>query len=86
MLFLLGNENNYGLFWRGAETENIPVADRNSTKDAIHLYKSFNEATLLIKQISQKHPIAICNGDMLFLDIIVKECTAIDIFGANTLS
>ena len=22
LLFLLGNENNYGLFWRGAETEN----------------------------------------------------------------
>ncbi|MEI2710569.1 MAG: glycoside hydrolase family 2 TIM barrel-domain containing protein [Chitinophagaceae bacterium] len=25
LLFLLGNENNYGLFWRGAETENIPL-------------------------------------------------------------
>ena len=22
LLFLLGNENNYGLFWEGAETEN----------------------------------------------------------------
>ena len=31
LLFLLGNENNYGLFWDGAETENIPVEDRKST-------------------------------------------------------
>jgi beta-galactosidase/beta-glucuronidase len=31
LLFLLGNENNYGLFWDGAETENIPVKDRKST-------------------------------------------------------
>ncbi|MDZ7645672.1 MAG: hypothetical protein U5K54_00030 [Cytophagales bacterium] len=23
LLYLLGNENNYGLFWEGAETENI---------------------------------------------------------------
>ena len=41
LLFLLGNENNYGLFWRGAETENIPLADRNSTKDAHYLYRLF---------------------------------------------
>ncbi|NNJ54875.1 MAG: hypothetical protein HKP14_02015, partial [Bacteroidia bacterium] len=38
LLFLLGNENNYGLFWRGAETEDIPVKDRQSTKDAQSLY------------------------------------------------
>ena len=24
LLFLLGNENNYGLFWQGAETEDFP--------------------------------------------------------------
>jgi len=39
LLFLLGNENNYGLFWRGAETENIPMEDRESTKSAIQMYK-----------------------------------------------
>jgi hypothetical protein len=84
LLFLLGNENNYGLFWRGAETENIPVQDRQSTKDAVNLYKLFNEATIEMKSISKTRPVAICNGDLLFLDIIAQECKDIDILGINT--
>jgi hypothetical protein len=84
LLFLLGNENNYGLFWRGAETENIPMADRKSTKDAYHLYKLFNDAVKEMKAIDNNHPMAICNGDLLFLDIIAKECTEVDILGINT--
>lgn len=84
LLFLLGNENNYGLFWRGAETENVPMADRKSTRDAYHLYKLFNDAVKEMKAIDNNHPMAICNGDLLFLDIIAKECTDIDILGINT--
>lgn len=84
LLFLLGNENNYGLFWRGAETENIPVQDRKSTQDAYHMYKLFNEGVKEMKAISKNHPVAICNGDMLFIEIIAKECPDIDIFGVNT--
>ncbi|MBL7732339.1 MAG: hypothetical protein JNM88_14265 [Chitinophagaceae bacterium] len=84
LLFLLGNENNYGLFWRGAETENMPMADRQSTKDAYHLYKLFNDAVKEMKTLDGDHPMAICNGDLLFMDIITKECTDIDILGINT--
>lgn len=84
LLFLLGNENNYGLFWRGAETENIPMADRKSTKDAQSMYKLFNDAVKEMKTIDAGHPMAICNGDLLFLDIIAKECPDIDILGINT--
>ena len=84
LLFLLGNENNYGLFWRGAETENIPMADRRSTKDAYFLYKLFNDAVKEMKQLDQNHPMAICNGDLLFSEIIAKECTDIDILGINS--
>ncbi|MBX9781665.1 MAG: hypothetical protein K2X48_00090 [Chitinophagaceae bacterium] len=83
LMFLLGNENNYGLFWRGAETENIPMADRQSTKDAYHLYKTFNDAVKEMKTLDKNHPIAICNGDLLFLDIIKKECTDADVLGIN---
>ncbi|MGG9972047.1 glycoside hydrolase family 2 TIM barrel-domain containing protein [Ferruginibacter sp. SUN002] len=83
LMFLLGNENNYGLFWRGAETENVPMQDRKSTIGAKYLYKLFNEAALEIKGIDQSHPVAICNGDLLFLDIIAKECTDIDVLGIN---
>jgi Glycosyl hydrolases family 2, TIM barrel domain len=84
LMFLLGNENNYGLFWRGAETENLPMADRKSTKDAYHLYKLFNEAAVEIKSIDQSHPVSICNGDLLFLDILAKECKDVDVLGINT--
>ena len=83
LLFLLGNENNYGLFWDGAETENIPLEDRKSTKRAVDMYKLFNQAVVEMKKIDTSHPIAICNGDLLFLDIITQECKDIDILGTN---
>ncbi len=83
LLFLLGNENNYGLFWDGAETENIPMQDRKSTIRAKAMYKLFNDAVLEIKKIDNSHPVAICNGDLLFLDIIAEQCKDIDILGTN---
>ncbi|MBL7885742.1 MAG: glycosidase [Flavobacterium sp.] len=83
LLFLLGNENNYGLFWDGAETEDIPIQDRKSTVRAQSLYQLFNEAVVSMKAIDSSHPIAICNGDLLFLDIIAKECKDVDILGTN---
>lgn len=83
LLFLLGNENNYGLFWDGAETEDIPIQNRKSTVRAESMYKLFNKAVLEMKAIDNSHPMAICNGDLLFLDIIVRECKDIDILGTN---
>lgn len=83
LMYLLGNENNYGLFWEGAETEDIPMEDRKSTLKAHYLYKLFNEATVQMKAADGGHPVAICNGDLLFLDIIARECPAVDILGLN---
>ncbi len=83
LIFLLGNENNYGLFWDGAETEDIPIEDRRSTKRAQPMYQLFNEAANWIKETIKDRPVAICNGDLLFLDIIAEECPDIDIFGTN---
>ena len=83
LLYLLGNENNYGLFWEGAETEEIPIEDRKSTIRARSMYKLFNEAAVAMKAIDGNHPIAMCNGDLLFMDIIVQECQDVDIFGTN---
>jgi hypothetical protein len=83
LLFLLGNENNYGLFWGGAETEDIPVKDRKSTARAQAMYKVFNKAVLAMKAIDKTHPMAICNGDLLFIELIAKECKDIDILGVN---
>ena len=83
LMYLLGNENNYGLFWEGADTENIPVEDRKSTARAHHMYKLFNDAVLEMKKLDVAHPIAICNGDVLFMDIIAQECRDVDIIGIN---
>lgn len=83
LMYLLGNENNYGLFWEGAETEDIPVEDRKSTARATAMYQLFNEAALAMKGIDQSHPVAMCNGDLLFLEIIAKECKDVDIYGTN---
>lgn len=82
-MYMLGNENNYGLFWKGAEAEDLPVDDRNSTKQAKALYNIMNEAAIEMKKLGASAPIAICNGDLLFLDIISKECPDIDILGVN---
>lgn len=83
LMYMLGNENNYGLFWKGAEAENLPVEDRNSTKQAKALYNTMNSAALAMKKLGASAPIAICNGDLLFLDIIAKECKDIDLLGVN---
>lgn len=83
LIYLLGNENNYGLFWEGAETENIPLEDRKSTVRAHHLYKLFNEAVVEMKKIDSSHLVSICNGDALFIDLIAKECKDVDILGIN---
>jgi hypothetical protein len=84
LLYLLGNENNYGLFWSGAETEDIPLADRASTKRARDMYKLFNRGAVAMKAVGVNRPIAIANGDDMFLDIIAEELPDIDIFGTNT--
>jgi hypothetical protein len=82
LMYLLGNENNYGLFWAGAETENIP-AEQVQNDRARALFRLFNEAALAVKAIDTNVPVAICNGDLLFLDIIAEECRDIDILGCN---
>ncbi len=87
LLYLLGNENNYGLFWAGAETEDFP--DDAAEKAFIGetrgrpMYKLMNDAANKMKAIDSSRPIAICNGDVLFIDIIAEECKDVDIYGVN---
>lgn len=87
LLFLLGNENNYGLFWAGAETEDFPDDENQKSlmgeERGRPMYKLFNKAALQMKAIDTNHPIAICNGDLLFLDMIADECKDVDILGVN---
>ena len=88
LLYLLGNENNYGLFWAGAETEDFPDDEDEKKfigeKRGRPMYRLMNEAAKLMKAADPSHPVAICNGDVLFIDIIAEECKDIDIYGTNT--
>ena len=87
LLFLLGNENNYGLFWAGAETEDFP--DEEEKRKAVGekrgrpMFKLMNDAAIKMKSLDGSHPVAICNGDVLFIDIVADECPDIDIYGTN---
>ena len=87
LLYLLGNENNYGLFWAGAETEDFPDEEDKKRevgeKRGRPMYKLMNEAVRKMKEIDTSHPKAICNGDVLFIDIIADECPDIDIYATN---
>lgn len=88
LLYLLGNENNYGLFWAGAESEDFPEDEKEKAligeTRGRPMYRLMNTASRMIKELDKSHPVAICNGDVQFIDIIAAECTDVDIFGTNT--
>lgn len=88
LMYLLGNENNYGLFWAGAETEDFPDSDEEKKfigeKRGRPMYRLMNEAAKRMKAMDASHPVAMCNGDVLFIDIVAEECPDIDIYGTNT--
>lgn len=70
LFWLLGNENVYGY-----------ACNADSEPDAF--FKFANEVAKIIKSIDPEHPVAICSGDILFLDKFGKNAPDIDIFGAN---
>ncbi|MEM9080493.1 MAG: hypothetical protein AAGC74_07380 [Verrucomicrobiota bacterium] len=82
LLHALGNENNYGLEWKSAAVENLPVGEQQTAK-ARHLYSLFNEVALEIKKIDPHHPVGIVNGDLQYLDLIKELCPDIDYLGVN---
>jgi len=70
LFWLLGNENVYGYAC-------------NADKDPDAFFKFANEVAKVIKSIDPEHPVAICSGDILFLDKFGKDAPDIDIFGTN---
>ncbi|UCB56792.1 MAG: hypothetical protein JSV30_06265 [Candidatus Omnitrophota bacterium] len=70
LFWLLGNENNYG------------VAN-NAKKNPRAYYQFVNRAAKLVHELDPTRAVAVCNGDVLFLDIFAQETPEVDIFGAN---
>ena len=82
LMWLLGNENNYGLTWSSFEIEALPEGEREAAR-ARFLYSLFDETAAEIKRRDARHPVAMANGDVQYIDIIAEECTHFDVFGTN---
>ncbi len=80
LMWVLGNENNYGspgipghIPGLGCQAKNQPEA----------YYKFVNKIAKWIKSVDPNHPVAICNGDLLYLDKFSKYCPDVDVYGTN---
>jgi beta-galactosidase len=82
-MWLLGNENNYGLAWTSFEAEALPGVAGEDAARAASLYSMYGETIRAIKQHDLAHPVAIVNGDLQYVDLIAKYCVGLDILGAN---
>ncbi len=82
LMWLLGNENNYGLSWSSFEIEALPEGERQAAR-ARYLYSLFDELTVILQGLDPHHPVAIANGDIQYIDLIAEECTHLDIMGTN---
>lgn len=70
LCWLLGNENVYGYAC-------------NADKEPDVFFAFANEVAKHIKSLDPNHPVAICSGDVLYLDKFGKNAPDIDIFGTN---
>lgn len=70
LLWVLGNENNYG------------VAS-NADKKPQAYFQFVDEVARWIKSVDSNHPVAVNNGDTLFLDVFARYAPNVDIFAAN---
>lgn len=77
LLWVLGNENNYG------GVHGIVGGVGNAGQYPQEYYGFINELATWIHREDPNHPVAIGNGDALFLDLVARHAAAIDIFGFN---
>ena len=81
LMWVLGNENNYGEIGIPGE---VPGTGCMAKSQPEAYYEFVNEAAKMIKEIDPNHLVAICNGDLLFLNTFTSRCPEIDVFGANS--
>lgn len=82
LMYMFGNESNYGLVWSSSEIENLPVGEQNVVK-AGYLYDLLEKAMAACKEVDPNRPVGIVNGDTQYLDLIAKLCPSLDILGVN---
>ncbi len=82
LMYMLGNESNYGLVWSGSEIENLPTGEQNAVR-AGYLYSLFEEAMAALKETDPLRPVGLINGDTQYVDLIAELCPSLDILGVN---
>jgi beta-galactosidase len=83
LLWLLGNENNYGIHWTSFEIEALPDKAAKDNARAASLYSLVGEVTDAIHATDPNHPVALCNGDLQYLNVIAEHASQIDILASN---
>jgi len=82
LMWLLGNENNYGLAWNTAETQNIPAEERENYRARV-MYSVLGQGVQTLKRLDSNHPVALANGDLQYMDLIKAEMPGLDVMGTN---
>ncbi|MBN1521236.1 MAG: hypothetical protein JW928_01785 [Candidatus Aureabacteria bacterium] len=78
IMWMLGNENNYG------SAIGHVGGQGNAGKYPDTFYSFVNDLAQYVHSADPKRPVAICNGDVLYLDHFAKHCGDVDIFGLNS--
>ena len=82
LMYMFGNESNYGLVWSGSDIENLPTGEQDTVK-AGYLYSLLEEAMAACKDTDPLRPVGFINGDTQYLELIKKLCPSLDILGVN---
>jgi beta-galactosidase len=83
LMFMFGNENNYGLEWESNIIKDLPIGQQNEAR-AAYLYSLFEEAISEAKKISTNHVYGLVNGDIQYLNLIEELVPSVDLLGVNT--
>ena len=80
LMWVLGNENNSG--YPGTPDVEPGMGCRAKLQPDAY-YAFVNDVAKMIKSIDPNHPVAICNGETVYLNYFAKYCPDVDVFGAN---
>ena len=83
ILWMLGNESNYGEVGDPDPKSNKAGLGSNAKKQPVEHYQFVNEVAGMIKSMDPTRPVGFSNGEVITIDILSKHSDNIDIFGAN---
>ena len=83
LMYMYGNENNYGFYWNTAAIEDLPPGTNLQESRARAFYSLMNDVMVKTKEIDPSKPVGFINGDLGYINIIAEECPSLDILGVN---